>query len=506
MNGLLGPPGGVGRTAVATRTAGGWHEWSYSELDRHCSRVAAALGAHGVQPGERVVLAAESGGAWVAALLGIWRCGAIAVPVDPRLTRSELESILARTAPAAVIASGAAGALGPASAPGARPAGVLGLDRLVAGSTALADAPPAVPRAADDAAMVVWTSGTAGAPKGVTLSYANLAYSVGQALVVQRPSADDRWLSILPPHHLLELCCGVLPALALGATVCFARTLLPHEVAHVVAERHVTKLVAVPMLLRILERALSGSGLLTAYCGGAPLDPALADRYAAMGIPVYPGYGLTEAAPTVSMNTPEHARRASVGRPLPGTDVRIDGETGETGETGEILVRSPGVMLGYWRDEATTAGVVDAEGWLHTGDLGHLDDDGFLYVGGRAKRLVVLESGKKVHPEEIEHALAASDVFAEVCVVGVPGALAATEQVCAVVVPDAALVGRSLDAAALRHEAEAEVRRCVAPLGGYKRPTLVVVEAGPLPRTLKGSVRHDEVAGMIANRRAPKVP
>ena len=154
----------------------------------------------------------------------------------------------------------------------------------------------------------------------------------------------------------------------------------------------------------------------------------------ALGIGVYQGYGLTEAAPTVSMNSPGHNRPGSVGRPLPGTDVRIAAD-------GEILVHGPGVMLGYWDDEAATREAVDADGWLHTGDLGRLDDDGYLFVTGRSKSLIVLDSGKKVQPEEVETALARSELFAEVCVLGLAGDGGngrTGEQVCAVVVPAAA--------------------------------------------------------------------
>lgn len=463
---LLGPPpGDPTRLAVATRTAAGWDEASWAELGRRVARVDARLAGLGVAPGDRVVLAAPAGGWWVAALLGILRRGAVAVPLDPGLTDAERSPMVARSAPAAVLDAAA-------------------LDDLAASPAGGGAVAERVARRPGDPAMIVWTSGTTGAPKGVTLTLANLAYSVEQAMAGDRPGPGDRWLSLLPPHHLLELCCGVLPALAAGGSVRVARTLIPAEVGSIVREHRVTKLVAVPLVLRLLEETLAGSGLRAAYCGGAPLDPALVERYAARGIAVFPGYGLTEAAPTVSMNTPAAARAGSVGRPLAGTEVRTTAD-------GEILVRSPGVMAGYWGDDALTAATVDAEGWLHTGDLGHLDDDGFLYVTGRAKRLVVLESGKKVQPEEVEGALAASPLFAEVCVVGVTAARRGTrtEQVCAVVVP--ARPGLDVDAAAV------EVARLTSALSGYKRPTVVRVSRRPLPRTLKGAPRHADVARMV---------
>ena len=453
--------------AVATRTGDGWDEASFADLARRTTVVATRLASLGVAPGDRVVLAAPAGGWWVAALLGILHRGAVAVPLDPSLTESERAPMVARSAPAAVLDAAALA------------------DLAAAGEDELSAAPgERLRRRPDDPAMIVWTSGTTGAPKGVTLTVANLAYSVEQAMAGQRPTAADRWLSLLPPHHLLELCCGVLPALLAGGSVRVARSLIPAEVGAIVRDHRITRMVAVPLVLRLLEDALEGSQLQAAYCGGAPLDPAVVRRYAERGIAVYPGYGLTEAAPTVAMNTPAASRDASVGRPLTGTEVRIIGD-------GEILVRSPGVMAGYWADEALTAAAVDVDGWLHTGDLGHLDDDGFLYVTGRAKRLIVLESGKKVQPEEVEGAVAAGPRFAEVCVVGVTASRRGTrtEQVCAVVVP--------VDAALGDEAAAAEVARLTSSLSGYKRPALVRVARRPLPRTLKGAPRHADVARMV---------
>ena len=231
-----------------------------------------------------------------------------------------------------------------------------------------------------------------------------------------------------------------------------------------------------------------GGRLRAFYCGGAPLDPEIATFFDRLGIGVYPGYGLTEASPTVSMNSPGHSRAGSVGRPLPGTEVRITAD-------GEILVRGPGVMVGYWDDEAATREAVDADGWLHTGDLGRLDDDGYLFVTGRSKSLIVLDSGKKVQPEEVETALARSELFAEVCVLGWRGTSAsgngrAGEQVCAVVVP-AAGVPMSEEAAV------DEVRRLTAGLSGFKRPTVVRVHEGELPKTAKRSLRRAEVAKLL---------
>jgi len=505
-----------GRTAVATRTGDVWVEMTYATLDRRATEMAIRLAEAGVRPGDRVALLAEADGDWTAAFLGILRRGAVAVLLDPKLTADELQRLCRRSRLAAAIVS-------PASTERWRePVPVLDPSGPPAGSPTPAGTETSKPVV--DSAVLVWTSGSTGEPKGVVLSFANLAYVVTRAMEIQGTGSDARWLSVLPPNHLLELCCGLLPGLAAGSTTFVARTIVPHEMGSMMAGRKVTQMVVVPMVLRLLKRHIEsatlragaqgaylraagrvagvvpstrlrrllfapvhrrlGGRLRAFYCGGAPLDPEIVTFFDRLGIGVYPGYGLTEAGPTVSMNSPGHNRAGSVGRPLPGTEVR-------TAPDGEILVRGPGVMLGYWDDEAATRDAVDADGWLHTGDLGKLDADGYLFVTGRSKSLIVLDSGKKVQPEEVETALARSELFAEVCVLGWRGANGRTgEQVCAVVVP--------VDPATMSEAAAAdEVRRLTAALSGFKRPTVVRVHHGELPKTAKRSLRRAEVAKLL---------
>ncbi len=462
----------AGRVAIATRSGGGWSELTYRALDDRSRAMAASLAQVGVGAGDRVALLAEPGGDWAVAFFGILRAGAVAVLLDTKLTAGELGSLCRRSGLAAAVST--AGRWPDRTIPVFDPA------------TAGVGTQPEVARTVDDPAVIVWTSGTTGEPKGVTLSLANLAYVVEASSAVQRPDRDTRWLSVLPPHHLLELCCGLLPALAAGSTTFVARTIVPGELASMLADCHVTRMVVVPMVLHLLRRHIEGATrvdlgpLSTVYCGGAPLDPEVVDFFDRLGIAVYPGYGLTEAAPAVSMNSPGGRRSGSVGRPLPGTTVHISAD-------GEILVEGPGVMLGYWDDEDATREALDRSGSLRTGDLGHLDSEGYLFVTGRIKSLIVLDSGKKVQPEEVETVLSQGDRFAEVCVVGwrATNGPYGGEQVCAVVVPE----GRMSE-----EEAAGEVRRLSAPLSPFKRPTMVRAHEGPLPRTVKRSLRRAEVA------------
>ncbi len=504
------------RVAVATHTAEGWTGPTFAELDQRSRVVAAWLAGAGVGQGDPVALLGEAGGDWVAGLLGILRRGAVAVLLDAKATAEELGPLGERSGLTAAIVS-------PTLLRRWRPAvPVLTTDTRPpdpasgAGSTLgdlTAPRTGAMPRHEDDPAVLVWTSGTTREPKGVTLSLANLAYVVDRLGSLQQAGPQARLLSVLPPSHLLELCGGLLPALTAGATTYVAGTVVPHELVALIEGCAIDRMVVVPLVLQLLKRHLETSdatlgSLRSFYCGGAPLDPEVITFFERRGARVFQGYGLTEAAPAVAMNSDAHHRHGSVGRPLRGTTVRIAGD-------GEILVQGPGVMLGYWpltaadpgATERGTGATLDAAGWLHTGDLGHLDDDGFLYVTGRAKAMIVLDSGKKVQPEEVEAALARGSLFVEAAVVGLSGLSGLSgpaereargpvrhgEQVCAVVVPAQPISEEA---------AEEEVARLCAGLSGYKRPTLVRVHQGELPRTSKRSLRRADIVRSLEGAEA----
>lgn len=469
LRALLTGPGAANQVALAAGGADGWRQLTYAELDLQSAAVGGLLQERGVRPGDRVMLCDDPSPAWVSVLLGGWRAGAVVVPVDPKLTAAEIDAITGRCSPSLVV---------PAAA------------ELVSAAERSATRPADIKRDLSDAALIVWTSGTTGVPKGVTLTFGNLGYDVWSAVATQDLGPADRWLSVLPLHHMLELSCALLSALACGAEVSFAPTLMPAEIVGLMQERHTTHMMTVPLLLRLLRPSIGRAGVRpkALFVGGAPLPDGIIESYAELGIPVYQGYGLTETSPLITANSPAADRPGSVGRPLRGTQIRVS-------ETGELQVRSPAVMAGYWDDEeATRSAVVD--GWFATGDLGFVDGDGFVHVTGRAKNLIVLQSGKNVQPEEVEAALQSSPLFAEVCVVGVaarrdPGA----EEVCAVVVP----------CAPMTHDfAVAEVASISEVLSGYKRPTVVVTSETPLPKSAKRAIVRRDVAALAAARLAER--
>jgi long-chain acyl-CoA synthetase len=204
-------------------------------------------------------------------------------------------------------------------------------------------------------------------------------------------------------------------------------------------------------------------------CSGARLDPEIENFFRKIDVPIYQGYGLTETSPVVAVNSRNASKPGSVGKPVPGIEVKIT-------DSGEIVTRGPHVMQGYFNRDDLTAEIIDSEGWLHTGDLGELDSEGFLYITGRIKNMIVLGGGKKVHPEEVEAALEKSTLWKEVCVTSCTSKkniLEGTEEVCAVIVQPAA------DETRVR----AEIDSLLHHFASYKNPTRILLREEELPRT-----------------------
>jgi long-chain acyl-CoA synthetase len=338
-------------------------------------------------------------------------------------------------------------------------------ERYLQGASGLAapDSPPGP--APDDLAAIVYTSGTTGRPKGVMLSHRNIVSNVYAVLANMPVFPADVFLSFLPLSHALERTAGYYLPMAAGATVVFARSVqaLMNDLARVrptvlisvpriyerayrtiresLAHRPVSR-AAFALAVRIgwgrlerasreadrpplLERAIwplldrwiaarvrrsFGGRLRAAVSGGAPIPPSVGKAFLALGVPLLQGYGLTESSPVVASNRPGDNALESVGPPLPGVEVKI-------GEHDELLVRSPSVMLGYWHRPEDTARVLDAEGWLHTGDQAAIED-GLLYIRGRIKDIIVTSTGEKIAPADLESAILADPLFEQVMVLG----------------------------------------------------------------------------------------
>jgi len=536
-----------GRTAFHFYEHGVWKETTYTQLDRDVTRVSDYLISQGIVRADRIAILSESRPEWSVAFFASIRCGAVVVPIDVRLTESELASILADSEPRVIfVSSKLLDTARRLQEEADWSLSLIVLDGLEAKDSCRAMATlqsPAnsdgVERDYDETALIVYTSGTTGAPKGVMVTFRNLAYQVMNFECVMKLTSRDVLLSMLPMNHLLELTCGLLGVLYAGGSICYCETLFPHEIAEIMRTKKVTAMITVPIFLKMLkasiEREIQKSGpasrrlFATAFrvvprrgfrfvkkmvfsgihkrfgnrlknfiSGGASLEPEVLDCFERIGVPIYLGYGLTETSPVVSVNTPKANRVGSVGRPLAGVRVRIQQD--DERNDGEILTAGPHVMKGYYRRPDLTASVIDPAGWFHTGDLGRIDEDGFLYITGRIKNVIILSSGKKVNPDEVEAVISRSEFIKEVCIVGSvssDGLTAGTEEVCAIVVPNEKALRESMD---IDEVIFAEVRRLYKELAPYKRPSRICVRLEDLPKTTTRKVKRAVLLEWLAKQ------
>src|SRR5438067_2017324 len=461
---------------------GSYRPLSWGEVESAVTRLARALIAYGIQPGDRVALVSENRPEWVIADLAIVSAGAITVPAYVTNTGNDHRHVLGNAGAHAVIVSTAALAArvlpaaaqvpsvkfaiamesaGEAAAPfpvhgwnAALNAGSGGLDAIAERVAALSP---------DDIACIIYTSGTGGAPKGVLLTHRNIIGNCRGAyrLLEMLGLGDEVFLSFLPLSHSYEHTAGMMFPISIGAEIYFAEG--ADTLAANLLEVRPTIMTAVPRLYetmhqriqrgiqrehglkrRLFERAvaigrkrLAGEGLSLGdrvldplldklvrdkvrarfggrlkamISGGAPLNPEIGGFFLALGVELLQGYGQTEAAPVIACNPPGHIRIDSVGPPVDGVEVKI-------AEDGEILVAGDNVMKGYWNDPEATAGTLMG-GWLHTGDIGQLDAEGYLHITDRKRDFIENPAGDVISPARVEGALTLAPEIAQAMVFG----------------------------------------------------------------------------------------
>jgi malonyl-CoA/methylmalonyl-CoA synthetase len=461
-------------------------------LEERTRAAAGRLAAAGLGPGERVVWSTVTSLDAIAAVVGALRLGAVVVPVSPAYTQRELAHVVGDVRPTVAIVDRPEQAAwvvasGPTATavvfPDLSPAGATGRvapvdDQMGLGQTAArTTADPVLDRSAPgDAAMIVFTSGTTGAPKGAVLTHANLLAGVRAVASAWRWSADDRLVLALPLFHVHGLCAGLFGTLATGASAVVLDGFSADGVLDA-AERHGgTLFFGVPTMYRRLAesgRVAELARLRLCVSGSAPLPAPLWERVRAdAGVAILERYGMTETLLTVSNPYDGERRPGTVGFPLPGVEVCTDGADGG------LLVRGPSVFGGYWERPAATDAAFDG-GWFRTGDVVTEDTDGYLTVRGRQTDLII-SGGYNVYPAEVEDVLLGHPAVAEVAVVGMP-----SEEWGEVVVAWVVLATASVPPAALAEFAAAR-------LAPYKRPRQVhLVDA--LPRNAMGKVQRAEL-------------
>jgi long-chain acyl-CoA synthetase len=529
----LGPEG-LSRTT--------FREWSLASR-----AVAARLVEAGVEKGDRVVISARNQPAWPIAYFGILRAGAVAVPVDPALEADAFANV-ARAAKAKVALWDADVARRVDRAVRAAVPAVRAYDL-----AAFADADgvddgldtslPAI--AADDLASLIYTSGTTGEPKGVMLSHKNFCSLVAALAPVFELTSKDRILGVLPLHHTFEFTCGLLLPLSRGARVVYLDELTGDRVGEALKKARITGMVGVPALWQMLERrivskvkdqgpaasmafdwalelnrmvgktaglnlgkllfgpvhAALGGGPRFLISGGAALPRDTAKLFAGLGMPLSEGYGLTEAAPvlTVAKASPKLAL-GQVGKAIPGVEIKID-KPDATG-VGEVLARGPNVMLGYEGNAEATSAAIDEQGWLHTGDLGRFDKRKQLVLVGRQKDVIVSANGENVYPDDVEARLGKVKGVKELAIVGLDDGRGGERVGCLAVVERSTASGAEPDVVetprAERHErASRELKEAFGELAKATQPAVVHLVDADLPRTATRKVKRNEVRQIL---------
>ncbi len=526
--------------------------YTYERVQALATQGAGSLREHGVNTGDRVMLMSENRPEWGTSYFAILKAGATAVPVDNQLAIEEVLNLLTACGASTFLASPkvAARLTGVAEETahsalqqvladkGVTAAVVSFADVLRAPSVELSEPPRKA--VGSSVASVIYTSGTTGEPKGVMLSHKNLTAMVSRLGSVFRLYKHDSLLSVLPLHHMFEFSAGLLMPFVHGSSVTYLDEVDGEALSTAFEEGNITGMVGVPALWNLLHRkvfkTISERGLIWSklfevlveanrklrdtvpygwnigkllfypihrklggrqrllISGGSALSSDLLQSFRGLGFKLVEGYGMTEASPVLTVMRPnEKPVVGSVGRALPGVDVQIFEP--DTEGVGEIVAKGPNVMMGYYENELATAQVLQ-DGWLHTGDLGRIDEDGNVYIVGRKKEMILGASGENVYPDELEQLYGDSDYVREISIVGLPGkeggeSSTCGETVAALVVPDYEQAGVSREQT--RSRLRAHMRDTSARLPLYKRVRIYHLWDRDLPKTATRKVKRREV-------------
>jgi long-chain acyl-CoA synthetase len=452
------------------------NRWTFTELSDEVNRIAAFL--QNTVKGDTVGVLLLNSQKYIATMLAIWKAGKTAVPLNYLLPPGELGFIIKDSGMSALVSSQffAQALAGVKPLFGDRGVILMADDPVFISATATAAA-----RESAKPALYLYTSGTTGRPKGVVLTHDNLAANVESCQRAGDFDHRDSFLCLLPFFHTYAITGTFLLPLLNGSKMVLVDRFQPAKVLGLIQEHRISVFLAIPSMYRVLagsEGSFDVSSVRFPISGGEPLPLAVAEAFEKrFGVPIFEGYGQTEAAPVVTLNTPGARKMGTIGRPLPGVDVAIWDDQNRVlpiGEVGEIMVRGRNVMQGYHHLPEETEKTI-TQGWLHTGDLGKLDGDGFVVITGRKKDLII-SAGENIYPREIEEVVAQHPNVKEVAVIGVKDEVRGE-------VPKAFVIARentTVDERELRNF-------CREKLANYKIPKYFEIVAD-LPRTPTGKV------------------
>jgi long-chain acyl-CoA synthetase len=527
--------------------------WTYARFGDECRRIARGLLASGLKKGDRVVLWAENRPQWMAVWMGTLIAGICIVPVDFLISEQECLNIITITRAKAFFYSGrkrnfavslpargvelaASVCISPESEGDSAGAQT---EYEQFGAQAAGEAlPPLDSIAPNDPSSIVFTSGTTGFAKGVTLTHKGIIANASAAIRILAPDSRDVFMDVLPLHHTYPTTCTFICPIAIGIPVVIAEKIVGKVVIDDVRDAGVTFLIAVPLLFdkvmsaietgynklpapvrwplnvlraialaeakkgrpefgqkvfRFIRKKASLHSVRIMVAGGGALNPRTADFFDSLGFNIVHGYGMSENSPLISVNAPHHRNNVSVGLPVSYTDVKIV-DVGPEG-IGEIAVKSPSLMLGYFENEEATKEVFTDDGYLLTGDLGCRDEKGFIFIKGRKKNLIVSSGGKNIYPEEIELHFTGSRVIGEILVVGRREPSYGGEQIFAVTVPNQDAIAedypdREQDEAFIKGLIKKEIEEVNRSLPGYKKINDFTLRGEPFEKNAQQKIRR----------------
>ena len=515
-------------------------KFTYREAEKKIKEVSYYLLGDGVKKGDKIAVSGKNSPEWAIAYLAVIYAGAIVVPLDYALKDQEMEHLMAFGGVSRLFIDkeridkiDADGSVGLVAKYSLEPSDK---DLFVLDMTG----PEKEGETADikETAAILFTSGTTGTPKGVMLSHENLVSDCYLAQGNMNIYSTDVFYAILPIHHAYTMLAVFFESFSVGAATVFGKKLVVSQILKELKEGHVTMFLAVPMLFNKMIAALMAGvrkkgavvyGLIRAMmgfsgfvkklfginigkkmfgfllrnlsleenriciCGGGPLPASTFKMFNELGIDFVQGYGLTETSPITHLNPTEAYIETSVGRKIPGCEVKIVDP--DSDGNGTIYIKGSMVMQGYYNNKEATDEVLYSDGWLNTGDVGHQDEDGYLYLTGRAKSVIVTEGGKNVFPEEIEDHFQLYDDIDQVCVIGYLIDKAMKSEGIRVVIYPSKKYSDSVnnDKAVIEKHMNEIVAEVNKELQSYKKITKVTVTDMPMPMTSTKKIKRFEV-------------
>ena len=453
------------RVALQMANEDEWVQYTYAETYTLSRRMAWQLWQSGLREDDRVVLVSENQPEWCVAYLAAVQIGTAVVPLDAQTPTAEILAIAEFTKAKSILASESVLEKSATILASAEPilhninknSEIVGTGNDVSTNTnaEIPDDFPNVGITPDTVASIIFTMGTTVEAKGAMLTHGGFISNVQAVAKALPPTDTERILSALPLYHALSFSCSLLMALYSGTTATYVNALRPTTLLKTMREAKTTAFIGVPRLFQLLQgtierqaaredtpggtlaekaQAVMGGEIRVLVSGGASLPDSVYDGFQKFGMTLYQGYGMTETAPVLSVNPYIKSKRGSVGPAVEGVELRIDNPNGDG--IGEIIAKGPSTMKGYYQNPDATEKAI-RDGWLYTGDLGYIDEEGYLYLTGHCKNIIVPASGKNVYPVELEVLYRNSPAISEICVIGIPYEDGSDTAIHAVIVPSA---------------------------------------------------------------------